>query len=139
MNKIWILIAGLVGFVVYKKYDLSKKLVYSVSSIDAGGGLMSSTVNIVLSIFNPTDTTADLQSLNLNVIANGNTIGTIYTNQTFKILQGQNSITIPLQLQNFSAIASLINIVANVSAKIQLTGTATVDFIPFPVSITYNV
>ena len=138
MKKVFWLIGGFLAFVAYKKYTMSKLLQFTVGGISTGCGLLQPELTLTLNITNPTNTTADIQSINAAVLINGLQVGTINTNKLTTI-KGQTTtgIDIPIVLNLENVISDIAGLVQG-NFMAQINGTLHVDFIPLPISLNYS-
>ena len=140
MKPIYWIIAAVAGVIIWKKYQMSQSLTYTIQGISIGGSLLNPGIVLALQVNNPTMTSADLDSINANVIVNNNIVGVI--SQTIPQTIAANTstiINIPVALNVGNAISDVINILQSQQANVEIKGSITADLIPIPLDITYNI
>lgn len=138
MNKIFLIGLGILGWIGYKKYILSKKVNVNLKNFSFNGGnFLNPIINVQLEVENPTDTTTDLQKVTGQILLQNKIVGTVYQDINQKILANQKTVInfdVSLNLEN-AAIILIQNKFRNQTLDLQ--GNLTIDFfnIPFKYSI----
>lgn len=135
MKQAGIIIAILLGYIIYKKVIMVEKLAYKIDGFRFDG----QRVILTLALINNTDTTTDVQSIHLSIFANGQLIGNVDKTDLFKISAGTTLVDMPLQIQVPELFTTVINYISSHTMSFDISGTITADFIPVPVNTSYNV
>jgi LEA14-like dessication related protein len=136
-NAWWLVPVAFLAWIGFKKYDLSKKYVLNFKRINLSDlSFANPVVNIIYEIVNPTDTTANVQSVTGALFYNGIFIGNVVDFKQFTIKQGATEFVIKGKI-NYSGLSQLI---LNLSKKFQIyfEGTIKVDFVDFPIKFVYD-
>jgi len=139
MKNLWILTTTIIGYIIYKKYVLSKTTTVFFKTIDFSSmSFLSPTINVVVQINNPTDITATIQNIKgdlyLNNIFIGNVIG--ITPTTLAI--GSSNLKIPVTL-SYSGVSALIKGMGTGGLNLKFEGSMMVDLITLPLNFEYHV
>ena len=132
-------IVGILAFVGIKKYNMAKNVnVRFNNDVLNGGSFPNYNINITLDVINPTNTSAQIQSLNGELIVQNETIG--YVNDSTAIVVAPNSTTrysFDVSVNVFTIVSTILN---SDWTKEQITfdGALTVDFITIPVYFDYK-
>jgi LEA14-like dessication related protein len=132
-------IVGILAFVGIKKYNMAKNVNVRFNNAGLNGGSFPNyNINITLDVINPTNTSAQIQSLNGELIVQNETIG--YVNDSTAIVVAPNSTTrysFDVSVNVFTIVSTILN---SDWTKEQITfdGALTVDFITIPVYFDYK-
>lgn len=123
------------GWLGYKKIILAQKIKIVLKNIGFDGGtFLQPIVNIQLEIENPTNTTAQIQKLSLEILLQNKIVGTIYQDINKKI-EAQQKTLINFKVNLNLADAAIILIQNKFKNQIiKLKGNLIVDFIYFPIN-----
>lgn len=127
------------GWIVYKKINLAKKILITFKDFSFNGGtFLKPVVNLKLQIENPTDTTADIQKISGEILLQNKIVGVIYQDINQRIESKEKTIVnfdVRLNLEN-AAIILIQNKFKN--QTIEVNGNVRVDFINFPFNYSFK-
>ena len=133
----WI-IFGVVGYIVYSKYLLSKSINIFYKGLDFSRlSITEPILQLQVQVNNPTYTTADLQNIRGDLYIDGAMIGSVFGITPYTIATGSSIINIPVTL-SYLGIADLIRKFKNNQFTLEFVGNMVVDFIPIPLNFKYN-
>ena len=123
------------GWLGYKKIILAQKIKIVLKNIGFDGGtFLQPIVNIQLEIENPTNTTAQIQKLSLEILLQNKIVGTIYQDINKKI-EAQQKTLINFKVNLNLADAAIILIQNKFKNQIiKLKGNLIVDFVYLPLN-----
>jgi len=140
MKPIYWIIGGIAAFIIYRKYKMANSLTYKINGFNISGDITAPVLVISLQIDNPTTVSADIQSINADFLVNNSIVGIVNSNEKQTIAANTSTIiNIPISVNLTQAITDVIAIIKNKSANINVKGSLTVDFIPIPFDIQYNI
>ena len=140
MKPIYWIIGGIAAFIIYRKYKMANSLTYKINGFNISGDITAPVLVISLQIDNPTTVSADIQSINAYFLVNNSIVGIVNSNEKQTIAANTSTIiNIPISVNLTQAITDVIAIIKNKSANINVKGSLTVDFIPIPFDIQYNI
>ena len=140
MKPIYWIIGGIAAFIIYRKYKMANSLTYKINGFNISGDITAPVLVISLQIYNPTTVSADIQSINADLLVNNSIVGIVNSNEKQTIAANTSTIiNIPISVNLTQAITDVIAIIKNKSANINVKGSLTVDFIPIPFDIQYNI
>jgi len=140
MKPIYWIIGGIAAFIIYRKYKMANALTYKINGFNISGDITAPVLVISLQIDNPTTVSADIQSINAYLLVNNSIVGIVNSNEKQTIAANTSTIiNIPISVNLTQAITDVIAIIKNKSANINVKGSLTVDFIPIPFDIKYNI
>lgn len=133
----WILL-GVVGYIVYSKYLLSKSINIFYKGLDFSRlSLTEPILQLQVQVNNPTYTTADLQNIRGDLYIDGAMVGSVFGITPYTIATGSSVINIPVTL-SYLGIADLMRKFKTNQFTLEFTGNMVVDFISIPLNFKYN-
>lgn len=143
MNKnfLWIAGAGIAIFLL-SRLSLSKKLNFLFQSIKTGGTILQPTIDVGISVQNPTNQTAVIRSISGQITLNNKSIANISSFETQTILPNSDTlITIKARPSILGIFNTIKNVLNNQTGNntIVINGSANVDNINLPFSISQNI
>ena len=133
----WIIL-GVVGYIVYSKYLLSKSINIFYKGLDFSRlSITEPILQLQVQVNNPTYTTADLQNIRGDLYIDGAMVGSVFGITPITIATGSSIINIPVTL-SYLGIADLLRKFKNDQFTLEFTGNMVVDFIPIPLNFKYN-
>lgn len=143
MNKnfLWIAGAGIAIFLL-SRLSLSKKLNFLFQSIKTGGTILQPTIDVGISVQNPTNQTAVIRSISGQITLNNKSIANISSFDTQTILPNSDTlITIKARPSILGIFNTIKNVLNNQTGNntIVINGSANVDNINLPFSISQNI
>lgn len=140
-NKIFLIVAGILGYVGYQKYLLSQSVTINFKSLSFNGGnFIKPIINIVLTITNPTKISADIQNISGKIFLDNLEIGKIENlRYVSKILSNQSiDMDFNLEIDNLGIGVALLT--SNLKNKIvKFNGSVKVDFFNIPVNFEHKI
>jgi len=134
----WLLPATIIGYLVYKKYVLSKSTSVFFKSVDFSSmSLLYPTINIVVQVNNPTDITATIQNIKGDLYLNNVYVGNVIGITPTTLATGSSILRIPVTL-SYTGVASLIKGLKTGGINLRFTGSIMVDLITLPLNFEYN-
>jgi hypothetical protein len=134
----WIIL-GVVGYIAYSKYLLSKSINIFYKGLDFSRlSLTEPILQLQVQVNNPTITTADLQNIKGDLYIDGAMVGSVFGITPYTISTGSSIINIPVTL-SYLGIAELIKKFKSDKFNLEFTGSMVVDFIPIPLNFEYNI
>jgi len=139
MNKsiLWIAGAG-IGLYLLSRLSLSKKLNFIFQSISTGGTFLQPTIDIAISVQNPTNQKAVLRSISGQVLLNDKFVSNIssFTAQTI-LPNSESVVTIKARPSLLGVFNTIKNVLTNKTGgnTFVITGSANVDNVSLPFSI----
>lgn len=139
MNKnIWLIPAVIIGFIIYKKYVLSRKVSVFFHNLDFSNvSFTNPEVGLVVEINNPTDTTANVDKITGVVKIDGIEIGRVFGITPTKINSGSSLLRVPATL-SYQGVSELIKKFNRKGFTLEFIGTITIDMIPLPLEFSYS-
>jgi len=133
----WI-IFGVVGYIVYSKYLLSKSINIFYKGLDFSRlSITEPILQLQVQVNNPTYTTADLQNIRGDLYIDGAMVGSVFGITPMTIATGSSIINIPVTL-SYLGIADLLRKFKSNQFTLEFTGNMIVDFISIPLNFKYN-
>lgn len=133
----WI-IFGIVGYIVYSKYLLSKSINIFYKGLDFSRlSITEPILQLQVQVNNPTYTTADLQNIRGDLYIDGAMVGSVFGITPMTIATGSSIINIPVTL-SYLGIADLLRKFKRDQFTLEFTGNMIVDFISIPLNFKYN-
>jgi len=133
----WI-IFGIVGYIVYSKYLLSKSINIFYKGLDFSRlSITEPILQLQVQVNNPTYTTADLQNIRGDLYIDGAMVGSVFGITPLTISTGSSIINIPVTL-SYLGIADLLRKFKSDQFTLEFTGNMVVDFISIPLNFKYN-
>lgn len=138
-KNIWIIPAVIVGYILYKKYALSKAISVFFKNIDFSKmSFTSPEIGLVVQINNPTDVTAEVQQIKGILKIDGIEVGSVF-GITPTILQvGSSALRIPITL-SYGGVSDLIQKYNTKGFSLEFIGTIMVDYITLPLEFKYSI
>lgn len=135
----WIIPVGILAYIGFKKFLLSRNISVFFKGFDFSTiTLLNPVVTIKVQVNNPTNTSADIQSIRGDLQIDGVFVGSVqgFTPQT--IQKGVNILNIPITL-SYGGVADLISKFNRKGFRLDFTGAMIVDFIPIPLQFNYAI
>jgi hypothetical protein len=133
----WIVL-GVVGYIVYSKYLLSKSINIFYKGLDFSRlSITEPILQLQVQVNNPTYTTADLQNIRGDLYIDGAMVGSVFGITPYTIATGSSIINIPVTL-SYLGIADLMRKFNTNQFTLEFTGNMIVDFISIPLNFKYN-
>jgi LEA14-like dessication related protein len=137
-KNIWIIPAVLIGWIVYKKYQLTNAVSVFFKSIDFSTmTLLNPTLNLIVQINNPTDVTAVVQNIQGILIIDGVNVGNVIGITPTILNSGSSLLAIPVTL-NYSGVLDLLRKFKFGGFNLTFQGTIKVDYITLPLEFSYS-
>lgn len=135
----WLLPVGIIGYIAYKKYLLSRSINVFFKGFDFSTlTLFNPVVTIKVQVNNPTSTSADLQNIRGDLQIDNVYVGSVQGFYPQTILKGSNILNIPVTI-SYMGVADLVQKFNSKSFKLNFTGSMVVDFIPIPLNFSYSI
>lgn len=135
----WIIPIGLILYIGYRKYLLSKSINVFFKGLDLSTlTLTNPTLQLQVQVNNPTSTTADLQNITGDLYIDSVFVGSVVGITPKTINSGASIINIPVTL-NYTGIADLISKFSRKGFKLEFKGSMLVDFITIPLEFQYSI
>ena len=137
-NLKWFALA-IIGYIAFSKFLLSKSISIFYKGLDFSNLSFSQPIlNLKVQVNNPTNTTADLQSIRGILYIDGVQVGSVFGITPITIISGTSLITIPVTL-SYLGITDLIRKFSYNQFSLEFKGEMIVDFIPIPLNFNYNI
>lgn len=137
-KNIWILPAVIIGWILYRKYQLSNAVSVFFKSVDFSTmSLLNPTLNLIVQINNPTNITAVVQNIQGNLFVDGVNIGRVIGITPTNLETGSSLLAIPITI-NYSGVPNLFNTLKSGRFNFNFEGTIQVDYITLPLKFGYN-
>jgi len=138
VKNIWILPAVILGYILYRKYQLSNAVSIFFKSVDfTTMSLLNPTLNLIVQINNPTNITAVVQNIQGNLFVDGVNIGMVYGITPINIQSGSSLLAIPITIK-YSSLTDLFNKLKSQKFNFNFVGTIQVDYITLPLKFGYS-
>lgn len=138
-KNIWLIPAILIGWVLYKKYQLSNAVSVFFKSIDFSTmTLLNPTLNLIVQINNPTDVSAVVQNIQGIMYVDGINVGNVIGITPTTLIKGSSLLSIPVTI-SYSGIADLIRRFRMGGLNMTFKGTIQVDYITLPLEFSYSI
>ena len=135
----WLLPATIIGYLVYKKYVLAKKISVFFKSIDFSSmSLLYPTINIVVQVNNPTDISVTIQNIKGDLYLNNVYVGNVIGITPTTLSTGSSILRIPVTL-SYTGVAALIKGTKTGGINLRFNGSILVDLITLPLNFEYNI
>jgi len=133
----WIIL-GVVGYIVYSKYLLSKSINIFYKRLDFSRlSITEPILQLQVQVNNPTYTSADLQNIRGDLYIDGAMVGSVFGITPITIATGSSIINIPVTL-SYLGIADLLRKFKSDQFTLEFVGNMVLDFIPIPLNFKYN-
>jgi len=133
----WI-IFGVLGYIAYSKYLLSKSINIFYKGLDFSRlSLTEPILQLQVQVNNPTYTTADLQNISGDLYIDGALVGSVFGITPYTIASGSTIINIPVTL-SYLGVADLLRKFQTNKFYLEFKGNMLVDFISIPLKFNYN-
>lgn len=141
MNKNWWIVpAFIIGYVALKKYQLAKTFSVFFKSLDFSDFRpLYPTVNLIVQVNNPTDATAEVQTIRGDLSVNGDVVGTVLGITPSVLQSGSTLLKIPVTF-NYAGITDTINVLRSGKSgyRLDFNGTIMVDYVNLPLVFSYS-
>ncbi|MFY7935860.1 MAG: hypothetical protein ACOVOQ_00675 [Flavobacterium sp.] len=135
----WIIPAAILGYIGFKKFLLSRTINVFFKGFDFSTiTLLNPVVTIKVQVNNPTNTTADIQSIRGDLQIDGVFVGSVQGFIPQRVQSGVNILNIPITL-SYMGVADLIRKFNRKGFRLDFTGAMIVDFIPIPLQFNYAI
>lgn len=133
----WI-IFGVLGYIAYSKYLLSKSINIFYKGLDFSRlSITEPILQLQVQVNNPTYTTADLQNISGDLYIDGAMVGSVFGITPYTIASGSTIINIPVTL-SYLGVADLLRKFQTNKFSLEFKGNMLVDFISIPLKFNYN-
>lgn len=140
-NKFFLIIAGIFGYVAYQKYFLSKNVKVNFNNLSINWNyVLKPVANIVLSIENPTNVSADIQNITGKLFLQNTEIGKIENLKVVKKISGNQTTNFDfnMDLDTFGIGVALLS--TNLKNEIiNFDGVIKIDFVNIPLRFQYKI
>jgi LEA14-like dessication related protein len=138
VKNIWILPAAILGYILYRKYQLSNAVSIFFKSVDfTTMSLLNPTLNLIVQINNPTNITAVVQNIQGNLFVDGVNIGMVLGITPVNVQSGSSLLSIPITL-NYSGLPDLFKKLRSERFNFNFVGTIQVDYLTLPLKFGYS-
>ena len=135
----WIIPASIVGYILYKKYVLSRTFSVFFKTIDfTTMSFLNPTLNLVVQVNNPTDITAEIQNIKGNLFIDNIQIGYVVGITPTTLETGSATLQIPVTL-SYNGVAELIKKFNTTGLNLRFNGSIMIDLITLPLNFEYNI
>jgi hypothetical protein len=133
----WV-IFGIIGYIAYSKFLLSRSINVFFKNLDFSRiSITDPTLLLQVQVNNPTNTTADLQNIQGDLIIDGAVVGSVFGITPLVVQRGSSIINIPVTL-SYLGVADLVRKFKTDQFSLEFNGRMVVDFIPIPLNFKYN-
>lgn len=140
---IWLASATVAGLWLWNStQELIKNISFSFVGVGTGGSFLSPKISVTLSANNPSIGSVIIQTVALQVIYMGNTIGVVTLPQPFTVRANTNTnFTLDMNINDIGTLVTLYKIISsgNTGNEIKLVGSATADGITVPIDLLYSI
>jgi hypothetical protein len=137
-KNIWIIPAVIIGWILYRKYQLSNAVSVFFKSIDFSTmTLLNPTLNLIVQINNPTNVTAVVQNIQGSLFVDGANVGNVIGITPTTLQIGSSLLAIPITI-NYSGLPNLFSRLKSGGFNMTFKGTIQVDYITLPLEFTYS-
>ena len=134
----WIIPATIVGYIVYKKYVLSRTFSVFFKTVDFSSlSFLNPTLNLVVQVNNPTDITADVQNIRGDLFLKNVKVGYVIGITPTILQTGSSILKIPVTL-SYPGVAELIKNFNTGGINLKFSGTIMIDLFTLPLEFEYN-
>jgi LEA14-like dessication related protein len=134
----WIIPATIVGYIVYKKYVLSKTFSVFFKTIDFSTmSFTNPTLNLVVQVNNPTDITAQIQNIKGDLFIDKIKVGYVVGITPTTLQSGSSILNIPVTL-SYTGVSQLIRSFNTRGVSLVFNGNIMIDLITLPLNFEYN-
>jgi LEA14-like dessication related protein len=135
----WVIPATIVGYILYKKYVLSRTFSVFFKTIDfTTMSLLNPTLNLVVQVNNPTDITAEIQNIKGDLYIDNIKVGYVIGITPTTLNVGSAILKIPVTL-SYTGVAELIRKFNTGGLNLVFNGTIMIDLITLPLNFEYNI
>ena len=134
----WVIPATIVGYIVYKKYVLSRTFSVFFKTIDFSTmSFLNPTLNLVVQVNNPTDITAEIQNIRGDLFVDNIKVGYVVGITPTTLQTGSAILKIPVTL-SYTGVAELIKKFNTGGISLVFNGSIMIDLITLPLNFEYN-
>jgi LEA14-like dessication related protein len=138
-KKLVVILLGVLGYIAYKKWLLSKSINIFFKNIDFSTlNFLNPEIQLEVQVNNPTSTTADLQNIKGDLYIDNVMVGSVFGITPLTIITGSSYIKIPVTL-SYLGISELIKKFQTNKFTLEFRGEMVVDFVPIPLNFGYNI
>jgi len=135
----WIIPASIVGYILYKKYVLSRTFSVFFKTIDFSSmSFLNPTINLVVQVNNPTDITAEIQNIKGDLFIDNSKVGYVIGITPTTLATGSAILRIPVTL-SYTGVGDLIKNINTKGFKLVFKGSIMIDLITLPLEFEYNI
>jgi len=135
----WIIPATIVGYILYKKYVLSRTFSVFFKTIDFSTmSFLNPTINLVVQVNNPTDITAEIQNIKGDLFIDNSNVGYVIGITPTTLATGSAILRIPVTL-SYTGVSDLIKNINTKGFKLVFKGIIMIDLITLPLEFEYNI
>jgi hypothetical protein len=135
----WIIPASIVGYILYKKYVLSRTFSVFFKTIDFSTmSFLNPTINLVVQVNNPTDITAEIQNIKGDLFIDNSKVGYVIGITPTTLATGSAILRIPVTL-SYTGVGDLIKNINTKGFKLVFKGSIMIDLITLPLEFEYNI
>ena len=135
----WIIPATIVGYILYKKYVLSRTFSVFFKTIDFSTmSFLNPTLNLVVQVNNPTDITAEIQNIKGDLFIDNSKVGYVIGITPTTLATGSAILRIPVTL-SYTGVGELIKNINTKGFKLVFKGSIMIDLITLPLEFEYNI
>jgi len=135
----WIIPASIVGYILYKKYVLSRTFSVFFKTIDFSAmSFLNPTINLVVQVNNPTDITAEIQNIKGDLFIDNSKVGYVIGITPTTLATGSAILRIPVTL-SYTGVGDLIKNINTKGFKLVFKGSIMIDLITLPLEFEYNI
>jgi len=135
----WIIPATIVGYILYKKYVLSRTFSVFFKTIDFSTmSFLNPTINLVVQVNNPTDITAEIQNIKGDLFIDNSKVGYVIGITPTTLATGSAILRIPVTL-SYTGVGDLIKNINTKGFKLVFKGSIMIDLITLPLEFEYNI
>jgi len=135
----WIIPASIVGYILYKKYVLSRTFSVFFKTIDFSTmSFLNPTINLVVQVNNPTDITAEIQNIKGDLYIDNSKVGYVIGITPTTLATGSAILRIPVTL-SYTGVGDLIKNINTKGFKLVFKGSIMIDLITLPLEFEYNI
>jgi len=135
----WIIPASIVGYILYKKYVLSRTFSVFFKTIDFSTmSFLNPTINLVVQVNNPTDITAEIQNIKGDLFIDNSKVGYVIGITPTTLATGSAILRIPVTL-SYTGVGDLIKNINTKGFKLFFKGSIMIDLITLPLEFEYNI
>ena len=135
----WIIPATIVGYILYKKYVLSRTFSVFFKTIDFSTmSFLNPTINLIVQVNNPTDITAEIQNITGDLFIDNSKVGYVIGITPTTLTTGSAILRIPITL-SYAGVGELIKKFNTKGFRLVFNGSIMIDLIRLPLNFEYSI